>query len=128
MSYTGNWNYPTSIRFGPGRISELPDVCRELGIKNPLLVTDPVLATLDITKKTLQFLQDAGISYSVFSDIQKNPVGSDVDRGVDICKQGSHDGIIAFGGGAALDVAKAIALMKGQTRPLFDFDCYPVLV
>ena len=122
MTHRGNWNYPTSIRFGAGRIAELPNACRELGMNNPLFVTDPNLLQLEITKDTLNILDVAEISYSVFSDIQSNPVGSDVERGVRLCREGAHDGVIAFGGGAALDVAKAIALMKGQTHPLFDFE------
>ena len=117
-----SWNYPTLIRFGAGAIAELPNACRELGMKNPLLVTDPVLAQLDITTKTSEIVQEAGLSCAIFSDIKPNPVGADVDRGVRILVAGGHDGVIAFGGGAALDVAKAIALMAHQTRPLWDFE------
>ena len=95
MTHTGNWNYPTSIRFGAGRIAELPNACRELGMNNPLFVTDPILLELEITKNTLNILDQAGISHGVFSDIQSNPVGSDVDKGVLMCREGGHDGVIA---------------------------------
>jgi len=118
----GNWNYPTPIRFGPGRIKELPDACRELGMQSPLVVTDPGLAKLDITQNTLAILKDAGLKAAIFSKIQANPVGMDVDRGTMVLRQGGHDGVVAFGGGSALDVGKAVALMAGQKRPLWDYE------
>jgi len=121
-SLTRNWNYPTSIRFGPGRIAELPAVCKELGIKRPLLVTDPGLRKLPMIESALASLRAAGIEASVFSDIRANPVGKNIDDGVGIYRAGKCDGIIAFGGGSALDVGKTIALMVGQTRPLWDFE------
>jgi len=119
---TGKWNYPTPTRFGSGRIAELPDACRELGIKRPLLITDPGLASLPITRKAAAMNEADGLHTGVFSRIQPNPVGADVDAGVLAFKEGGHDGVIAFGGGSALDVGKAVALMAGQTRPLWDFE------
>lgn len=121
---TRNWNYPTAVRFGPGRIAELPAVCKELGMRRPLLVTDPGLRKLPMVENALASLRAAGLGDNVFSDIQANPVGKNVDDGVVHYKQNGCDGVIAFGGGSALDVGKAIALMVGQTRPLWDFeDC-----
>ncbi len=122
MTLSGNWNYPTSIRFGAGRISELADACRELGINKPLVATDPVIATLPIMNEAVQALEHNSMNYAVFSDIDPNPVGDDVDRGCLAYHSSSCDGVIAFGGGAALDVAKAIALMVHQKRPLWDFE------
>ena len=119
---THNWNYPTAVRFGPGRIAELPAVCKELGMRRPLLVTDPGLRKLPMLESALASLRAAGLGDNVFSDIQANPVGKNVDDGVACYKQKSCDGVIAFGGGSALDVGKAIALMAGQTRPLWDFE------
>ncbi len=119
---TRNWNYPTSVRFGPGRISELPAVCKELGMKRPLLVTDPGLRKLPMLASALASLRHAGLGDAVFSDIRANPVGKNVDDGVAFYKAGNCDGIIAFGGGSALDVGKTVALMVGQTRPLWDFE------
>ena len=121
-SLTRNWNYPTSVRFGPGRIAELPAVCKELGMKRPLLVTDPGLRKLPMIESALASLRNAGLGDAVFSDIRANPVGRNVDDGVAFYKAGKCDGIIAFGGGSALDVGKTIALMVGQTRPLWDFE------
>ena len=119
---TTSWNYPTAIRFGSGAIKELPETCRALGIQNPLLVTDPMLATLPIVEQTVAIVREAGLPCGVFSDIEPNPVGTDVDKGVAVLRTGNHDGVIAFGGGTALDVGKAIALMAHQTRPLWDFE------
>jgi hypothetical protein len=121
-SLRGNWNYPTSIRFGPGRIAELPDACRSLGMKRPLLVTDPALARLPMIATAVQACRDAELHCEVFSELQANPVEVNVTAGVDAYRRGRHDGVIAFGGGSALDTAKAIALMVGQTRPIWDFE------
>jgi alcohol dehydrogenase class IV len=119
---TRNWNYPTSVRFGPGRIAELPAVCRELGVKRPLLVTDPGLRTLPMVEKALASLEAAGLGRAVFSDLQANPLGRNVDDGVAAYRAQGCDGVIAFGGGSALDVGKTIALMVGQKRPVWDFE------
>ena len=118
----GNWNYPTAIRFGPGRIAELPDACKTLGIQRPLLVTDPGLAALPMVQSAVAACNRAGIDCSVFSDVKANPVEANVTAGVAEFRRNRHDGVIAFGGGSALDTGKAIALMVGQTRPIWDFE------
>jgi alcohol dehydrogenase class IV len=118
----GNWNYPTLIRFGAGRVAELPDACNTLGIKRPLLVTDPSLAELPMISSAVSSCQLAGLGCEVFSDIQANPIEANVLAGVAAFKRGGHDGVIAFGGGSALDSGKAIALMVGQSRPMWDFE------
>ena len=109
-----NWNYPTSIRVGAERLSELGDCCRDLGIRIPLLVTDPGLAALPMVAQATEACSSAGIPCTVFSDVRPNPTGSNIDDGVKAFNQGSHDGVIALGGGSALDAAKAIALMARQ--------------
>ncbi len=122
MELKGNWNYPTSIRFGAGRIRELPDVCRTLGMHRPLLVTDPGLAKLPLVTDAVQLCKAAGLQCGAYSSIQANPVADNVMFGVATYQAGGHDGVIAFGGGSALDVGKAVGLMVGQARPLFDFE------
>ncbi|HTE43263.1 MAG TPA: iron-containing alcohol dehydrogenase [Steroidobacteraceae bacterium] len=118
----GNWNYPTLIRFGAGRIGELADACKSVGIKRPLLVTDPGLAKLPMVAAAVAACRAAGLPCEVFSDVQANPIEDNVTAGVIACKQGGHDGVIAFGGGSALDAGKAIALMAGQSRSIWDFE------
>ena len=118
----GNWNYPTTIRFGAGRIAELPEACRELGIARPLLVTDPGLAQLPMVQQAIAHNEQAGVPTGLFSDIKPNPVGKNVDDGVRAYRDGGHDGVIAYGGCSALDAGKAIAFMAGQTRPMWDFE------
>jgi alcohol dehydrogenase class IV len=122
MNLKGNWNYPTLVRFGAGRIAELPEHCRTVGIEAPLLVTDPGLAKLPMIANAVSLCTQAGLKCEVFSDLQPNPVEENVTRGVAAFRAGKHDGVIAFGGGSALDVGKAIALMVGQTRSIFDFE------
>ena len=116
------WNYPTTVRFGAGRISELADALSATGIKRPLFVTDPGLAKLPIVPKTLKLLDDAGIKYGVFSDVRPNPVESNLTAGVEVFRKGKHDGVIAFGGGSALDLGKLIAFQAGQSLPVWDFE------
>ena len=116
------WNYPTTVRFGAGRIKELPEVLRDVGISNPLFVTDPGLAKLPVVASTLKLLADAGVSHGVFSDVKPNPVESNLYAGVEVFKAGNHDGIIAFGGGSALDLGKLIAFQAHQSRPVWDFE------
>ncbi len=119
---TGNWNYPTAIRFGPGRITELAEACKSLGMTKPLLVTDPGLAGLPMVADALAANQAAGLPTGLFSDVKSNPVGKNVDDGIAAYRAGGHDGVIAWGGGSGLDAAKAVALMAGQSRPLWDFE------
>ena len=122
MELRGNWNYPTSVRFGTGRIAELAEAARAAGMRNPLLVTDPNLAAMPMVKSALAALQVSGIAAQLFSDIRPNPVEANVQAGVAAYTSGGHDGVIAFGGGSALDAGKLIAFMHGQTRPLWDFE------
>ena len=122
MNLTGNWNYPTAIRFGAGRLKELPQLCAELNMRHPLVVTDSGLAKLPLMQQLQHTLQAASVAHDVFADVRPNPGGADVERGVAAYRASQHDGVIAIGGGSALDVGKAIALMAGQTRPLWDFE------
>jgi alcohol dehydrogenase len=117
-----NWNYPTAIKFGPGRIAELPEALKTAGITKPLLVTDSGLAGLPITQNTLKLLKDAGIPVGLFADVKPNPISANVEAGIKVLRDGGHDGVIAFGGGSGLDVGKVIAFMAGQTRPMWDFE------
>ena len=122
MSLTGNWNYPTSVRFGVGRIAELADVCRSQGIQRPLLVTDSGLARAPITLAALDALRAAGLGVALFSDLKPNPVEANLAGGLQAWRTGQHDGVIAFGGGSGLDMGKLIAFMSGQSRPVWDFE------
>ena len=120
--YTMNWNYPTAVRTGVGRINELADACQSLGMKAPLLVTDPGLAGLPMVTDAVAACVEAGLDCRLFSNIKGNPTGENVNDGVVAFREGQHDGVIAFGGGSGLDAAKAIAFMSGQTADLWSFE------
>ncbi len=122
LELRGNWNYPTQMRFGAGRIAELAHACKAASISRPLLITDAGLADSPMVAHAIASIERAGLRAPVFSDIRSNPVASNVDAGLAAYRHGNHDGIIAIGGGSALDGAKAVALMAGQSRPLWDFE------
>jgi alcohol dehydrogenase len=122
MDLRGNWNYPTTVRFGAGRIGELGEHVKAAGMRNPLLVTDPTVAKMPMTAKAMETLSAAGIAATLFSDVQPNPVEANLAAGIVAFNAGGHDGVVAFGGGSALDAGKLIAFMKGQTRSVFDFE------
>ncbi len=116
------YNFPTTIRFGAGASAELAPHLVSQNLSRPLLVTDPNVAELDFFKNIVQDIQSKGISVEVFSSIHKNPVKSDVLSGGEVYKQTNRDSIIGLGGGAAMDVARAIALRVNHHRDLFDYD------
>ena len=122
MKLVGNWSYPTSVRFGAGRIAEIAEACRVAGIRKPLLVTDRGLASMEITAKTRALIETAGLGNAMFSEVDPNPSDLNVAAGLKVYREGGFDGVIAFGGGSALDLGKTIAFMAGQTRPLWDFE------
>ena len=122
MQLTGNWSYPTSIRFGAGRINEIADACKTAGMSKPLLVTDRGLANLPITQNTLALLDEAGLGRAMFSEVDPNPNEKNLEQGLKVFNDGGHDGVIAFGGGSGLDLGKVIAFMCGQTRPVWDYE------
>jgi len=119
---SSNWNYPTSIWFGHNRTEDIVKACQELNINNPLIVTDEALVTLPIIDDLKRPLEKHNISYTLFSDVQSNPSGKNVEDGVAVYNQNVCDGVIAFGGGSALDAGKTIAFMSGQVLSVWDFE------
>jgi alcohol dehydrogenase len=122
MSITANWSYPTAVKMGAGRIKELAEHCKALGMKKPLLITDRGLAPMPITQNALDVLEAAGLGRAIFADVDPNPNDKNLDAGVKAFKDGGHDGVVAFGGGSGLDLGKCVAFMAGQSRPVWDFE------
>ncbi len=122
MTLTANWSYPNPIRFGAGRIAEIGEACKAAGIAKPLLVTDRGLAENPITLRTLDLMEEAGLGRAIFAEVDPNPTDLNAEAGVAVYRDGRFDGVIAFGGGSGLDLAKTIAFMSGQTRPIWDFE------
>ncbi len=122
MNLIGNWSYPTAVKFGAGRIKELPAALAQAGIKRPLLVTDRGLASMAITQQTLDIMDEAGFGRAIFAEVDPNPTELNLAAGVEAYKAGGHDGVIAFGGGSGLDLGKMVAFMAGQNRPIWDFE------
>ena len=116
-----NWAYPTTVWFGSGRIVDLPKACKVLGIKKPLFVTDSDLVKTEMVANVVQSNNINSIPTKVYSEVKGNPVSGQVIKGVEVFKNGNHDGVIAFGGGSSLDVGKSIALLESNNRPLWDF-------
>ena len=114
-----NWNYPTNVWFGVDRSKEIQKACDTLGIKNPLIVTDPGLLQTSIIDEINSSLSS---NTQIYSDVQGNPTGSNVTNGVKVFLEGNHDGVIAIGGGSGMDAGKGIAFLAHQSRPLWDFE------
>jgi alcohol dehydrogenase class IV len=114
----GNWNYPTTVWAGPGRLAELPAACARAGIHRPLIVTDAGLVAHQMIATCRELLGGA----AVYGGVKGNPSGTHVEDGLAAYRAGHHDGVVAIGGGAALDTGKVVAFMAGQTRPLWDFE------
>ena len=117
-----NWNYPTSVWVGENRIKDLSQACKNLDISSPLFVTDKDLINLDMVKNIILELKKNFKNLSIFSNFSGNPLGENVEDGVNEFKKNKCDGVIAFGGGSGLDVGKAIAFMSGQERSIWDFE------
>ena len=117
-----NWNYPTAVKVGPGRIAEIADLCKDQGISAPLLVTDPGVASLPMVGQIIEICETAGLGIAVFSDVKPNPTGSNVEAGVAAYSAGNHDGIIALGGGSGLDAGKAVAVAADQDCTIWDLE------
>jgi len=117
-----NYNFPTLVRFGKGVIDELGPHLKEQGLKKVLIVSDAGLTKLPVFNQVVELIKNAGLTVTVFSDIAKNPVKSNVLSGVDAFKKNNCDSIVGFGGGASMDVARAIALKAYHPLDLFEYD------
>ncbi|MGZ3742651.1 MAG: iron-containing alcohol dehydrogenase [Pseudobdellovibrionaceae bacterium] len=117
-----NYNFPTLVRFGNGVSEEVGPHLKEQGLKKVLVVSDAALIKLPIFEKVVSTLKKTGLEVVVFSDIAKNPVKSNVLKGVEDYLKNGCDCIIGFGGGASMDVARAIALKAHHPLDLFDYD------
>jgi alcohol dehydrogenase class IV len=119
---TGAWNFPTRVVTGAGRIKDLPDICHANAIARPLVVTDKGLAQSKLIADIAELLAASNLSAKIFSDVKSNPTEGNLSAGVEAFRKGGHDGVVAVGGGSALDVGKCVAFMTAQSRPVWDFE------
>jgi alcohol dehydrogenase class IV len=119
---TNAWSFPTRIITGAGRIRDLAGTCRDHEIAKPLVVTDKGLANSNIIADVLNLLREGGLPARLFADVRSNPTDTNLSDGVAAFRDGGHDGVVAVGGGSALDVGKCIAFMAAQSRPVWDFE------
>ena len=118
----GNFNYPTAYRIGCGRRAELPDACAQLGMKRPLVVTDPGITTLPWFAPIIDSLRSADLNVAVFDAVAANPDGATVAAGVAAYRKGEHDGVVLLGGGSAMDAGKCVALLADNPGTVFDYE------
>ena len=117
-----NWNYPTTVWVGEKRVKDISEACKNLKISKPLFVTDKDLVNLSFVKEIITENLKKFNKFNIFSNFAGNPIGENVEEGVKEFKKNNCDGVIALGGGSALDVGKAIAFMSGQNRSIWDFE------
>ena len=117
-----DWTFPVPIAYGPGRFDELPHHCQRLGLNNPLIVTDRGTASLTFVSEAVDLLAHAGIASTLFFNISQNPTENDVSNAHYVFRSGSHDGVIAIGGGSGMDAGKATALLAGSRHELWEHD------
>ncbi|MDF1585079.1 iron-containing alcohol dehydrogenase [Rhodospirillales bacterium YIM 152171] len=120
-TFATSWAFPTTVLFGVGGIAKAPRACQGAGMSRPLVVTDRGLADLPFVGTLMEALAGAGLEPLLFAEVRSNPVGANVEAGVAAFGEGRCDGVLAIGGGSALDAGKAIAFQAGQTRPFFSF-------
>ncbi len=122
MKLHANWNFPTHVKIGSGALAEISNCCKDLKINKPLIVTDKNLFSSEIVKKLKNELTKKNLAFSIFSNVDCNPNDINLSDGIDFLKNGNFDGVIAFGGGSAIDLGKLIAFMKSQKLPVWDFE------
>ena len=117
-----DWSFPIPIAYGPGRLSEIGQRCKAMGLLNPLVVTDKGSRDLPFISKLQGYLANAGLSTALFSEISPNPRDDEISIGCNSFRSGNHDAIIAIGGGSAMDGGKAICLTVKNEIDLWDFE------
>ena len=122
MILHANWNFPTHVKIGSGALAEIGNCCKDLKINKPLIVTDKTLISSEIVKKLKNELIKNNLSFSIYSNVDSNPNDINLADGIDFLKNGNFDGVIAFGGGSAIDLGKLIAFMAQQKLPVWDFE------
>jgi alcohol dehydrogenase class IV len=115
-------SFPTRVVFGAGALQRLPEEIGRLGMKRPLLVTDPGVVRAELLARVAEVLQRAGLAFEVFDQVTPNPTEKDVEAGLSAYRAGGCDGIVAVGGGSPLDAGKLIQLLSTHPPPLSRYD------
>lgn len=140
LSENSDWGFPIPIAYGPGRLNEIGEFCRKFKVSNPLIVTDKGSKELPFVSRLATLLENSSIKSKLFYGISPNPRDDEIKAGCISYHKGNHDGIIAIGGGSALDGAKAIGMTVNSGVSLWDFeyrkpepilqslDCFPTFI
>src|SRR5881409_2421816 len=119
---TAVMSFPTRILYGRGSIRELPAELKRAGASRPLLVTDKGILQAGLLRFVTPLLDQAGVKAQVFSEFEANPTDRDALRGIEAFRSADADSVRGVGGGASLDMAKAIALLVNHPPPLEQYD------
>ena len=119
---TQSWTYPTNIHFGCGLSSNLAHYCEEAEFHRPMIITDQKLIENSIITPCIDSLCNSKISFNIFTDFEENPTDKSVMEGLTVFQKNKNDGLVAIGGGSAIDLAKSVAFMDGQSQPIFNFE------
>ena len=117
-----DWEFPIPIAYGPGRLNEIAEFCKKSEISKPLIITDKGSKELPFISRLAGLLESASIQNNLFYGISPNPRDDEINAGCNAYRRGNHNGIIAIGGGSALDGAKAIGMTVNSGVNLWDFE------
>jgi len=112
---------PAIMELGGGAIARAASVLHRLGVRRPLVVTDPWMRDSGTVEKLLAPLRAAGFQPGLFADTVPDPTVTVVEQGAAILREGGYDGMLALGGGSPIDTAKAMGVLAANGGAMRDY-------